>query len=489
MSKLALTNLANLQNENTAVNAINTNNTAIITAIENTLSRDGLQPNDMNASLDMDSNRLLNLPDALSGGEPITLHQLTDIIASGTFPTGLTPVGLPVSAVMQPVLAASTLTAAHTAFGGISAKIFSVEDFGAVQGVLGGASQHTSIQNCINAAAAIPGGAAVLLPGFYSITTPLQLPGTVSLMGINPKMSGLYPLNTIDAIQITSDGSMDLKDFSITYFIPPSTGALAAAGTAAIRNNLAGFYGRIYNVVITAPARGISITQQGPFVIDSCVVQAYSDAGIHVENTVNPDGGDSSIVNCYLGGLDGTAQAGIRWLSSGGLRITNNKIVTGQNGILFNMSAIAATTGALFVIGNSIEGIAGGGGVILQRQGAGAFIRHIIINNNELTGQVGVWVPTDAFGATWIGSIVINGNNYINVNQNGSAMVALDHVIGFTATNNLMRSLGSTGTAIAIIAANCDRGVVGPNLGFAESGGTINASVISSTNTTTISPT
>lgn len=57
MSKLTLTDLANLQNETTAVNAINANNAAIETAMENTLSRDGTSPNTMGATLDMNSNR------------------------------------------------------------------------------------------------------------------------------------------------------------------------------------------------------------------------------------------------------------------------------------------------------------------------------------------------------------------------------------------------------------------------------------------------
>ena len=48
MPKVNLTNLQSLQNESTAVANINNNNAAITAAIENTLSRDGTQPNMMN---------------------------------------------------------------------------------------------------------------------------------------------------------------------------------------------------------------------------------------------------------------------------------------------------------------------------------------------------------------------------------------------------------------------------------------------------------
>lgn len=60
MSKITLTNLANLENETTAVNAINNNNGILTGAFDNTLSRDGTSPNVMNANLDMNGFQILN---------------------------------------------------------------------------------------------------------------------------------------------------------------------------------------------------------------------------------------------------------------------------------------------------------------------------------------------------------------------------------------------------------------------------------------------
>lgn len=60
MSKITLTPLVNLQNETTAVNAINANNAIIQAAFDNTLSRDGTSPNQMDASLDMNSSQIIN---------------------------------------------------------------------------------------------------------------------------------------------------------------------------------------------------------------------------------------------------------------------------------------------------------------------------------------------------------------------------------------------------------------------------------------------
>ena len=60
MAKLTLDDLANLQN-NTGLTKINSNFARIETALENTLSRDGTSPNDMDAHLDMNSHRIYNL--------------------------------------------------------------------------------------------------------------------------------------------------------------------------------------------------------------------------------------------------------------------------------------------------------------------------------------------------------------------------------------------------------------------------------------------
>jgi len=87
--KLSLTNLANLQNETTAVNAINSNNAAIITAVNNTLSRDGTSPNTMSAPLDMNNQNILNLPSPATAGSPVRLQ---DVVSPATI-ASVPPVG------------------------------------------------------------------------------------------------------------------------------------------------------------------------------------------------------------------------------------------------------------------------------------------------------------------------------------------------------------------------------------------------------------
>lgn len=91
MAKLTLADITNLQNETTAVTAINANSASIETALEKTLSRDGTSPNSMAATLDMNSNRIINLPVPLSDTEPLRLGD----VAAQIRHIGATP--LPIS--------------------------------------------------------------------------------------------------------------------------------------------------------------------------------------------------------------------------------------------------------------------------------------------------------------------------------------------------------------------------------------------------------
>jgi hypothetical protein len=72
MAKLTLSDLSTLTNDSSAVTAINSNSALIETALENTLSRDGTSPNAMNANLDMNSNRILNLPTPTNDTDVVT---------------------------------------------------------------------------------------------------------------------------------------------------------------------------------------------------------------------------------------------------------------------------------------------------------------------------------------------------------------------------------------------------------------------------------
>lgn len=91
--KLTLTSFGSLQQDSSATADLNANNAAIVTAVNNTLSRDGTAPNQMGANLDMNSNRILNLAEPENGSEPLRLQDAALLNGGGTLPVQAMPTG------------------------------------------------------------------------------------------------------------------------------------------------------------------------------------------------------------------------------------------------------------------------------------------------------------------------------------------------------------------------------------------------------------
>ena len=90
---LNLTNLGSIQNDNTIINAVNANNTAITNAFQDCVARDGTTPNTMTASLDMNSNHIINLPSPTSNFDPVRFMDVTTIGGGGTITVNPLPTG------------------------------------------------------------------------------------------------------------------------------------------------------------------------------------------------------------------------------------------------------------------------------------------------------------------------------------------------------------------------------------------------------------
>lgn len=84
MTKITLDNIASGYASN---DLLNSNFSAIVTAIENTLSRNGTSPNAMSADIDMNSNTIINLKDPINNNEAVTkgwvLNNASTSLSSG----------------------------------------------------------------------------------------------------------------------------------------------------------------------------------------------------------------------------------------------------------------------------------------------------------------------------------------------------------------------------------------------------------------------
>lgn len=81
MTKFTFNRLATLVNAPAAINGIITQ---IEAALDTLLSRDGASPNQMTANLDMNSNKILNLPTPITSTEPVRVQDLSTFIPSVT---------------------------------------------------------------------------------------------------------------------------------------------------------------------------------------------------------------------------------------------------------------------------------------------------------------------------------------------------------------------------------------------------------------------
>lgn len=82
--KITLATVSELQAFPSAAAAINSNSAIITAAMDNTLSRDGTAPNQMQAPLDMNSNQIINLPVPATANSALRLSDLDKFIGGGT---------------------------------------------------------------------------------------------------------------------------------------------------------------------------------------------------------------------------------------------------------------------------------------------------------------------------------------------------------------------------------------------------------------------
>jgi hypothetical protein len=82
MPKLSFLDLSTLSNEQSAINTINANFALMEQALDNTVSRDGSAPNNMEASLDMDGQRILNVAEPAAALDAANKEYVDDRIAA-----------------------------------------------------------------------------------------------------------------------------------------------------------------------------------------------------------------------------------------------------------------------------------------------------------------------------------------------------------------------------------------------------------------------
>lgn len=277
---------------------INSNFEAIQTALANAVSRAGTSANAMNANLDMNSNRIINIPAATSNTEPVNYGQFLaaqgDLLYSGEIDSSavlFTPTG--------------TGAVEHTLYDELSLYPHMPEQFGAVGD--GVTDDTAAVQACIDACIA-EGVARMYCPRVYSITSTLNIvnadPGGFKMFGASPYQSRFIYSGTGFCIQVGSgagsnacDGwRVTIEDLGIYAASATPTGGIKFAGTrfCAVQNCL------IYSFT-NASGKCIQLGDTGDVLsyytrIRACQFR-YTPTGIYIYSDGTGIGGNSNWIH------------------------------------------------------------------------------------------------------------------------------------------------------------------------------------------------
>jgi LysM repeat protein len=268
-----------------------------------------------------------------------------------------------------------------------------------------------------------------------------------------------------DAINWTSSGggigsfTPLFRDFAINGSLAKTLGSAITVDASPMSTSFALFD----NVSIENMPIGFNLLRASFWKIRGCNALNYLHWAVNIANNFLNDEGDSSISDCVFNtAVDGDSQqAGVNYQSSGGLKVTNTKILGGMNSLVVSYDG-ATSTSILLLANNSFETnpALGGFGVFIGRvSGSGSFGR-IFITGNEIAGANGINIG-NAGVTGFSDQIGITGNNIV---ANGGAWgLLLQGVSNFNIGTNTIQCVSPSSTGV-MVDANCVNGHVDPQI-------------------------
>jgi hypothetical protein len=245
----------------------------------------------------------------------------------------------------------------------------------------------------------------------------------------------------INGIKITTAQPVTLRDFELRGADTTSTG-LTVAPTSGINTHSDFTRLKFYNGL-----KAISTVSAAGLLIEKCFLEQLYGNAVTIQDVVAPDAGDSIITRCTFSGVLG---ANIVILSSGGLRVVNNKINGGSYGILMQLDP-AATTGVLIVSANSMEGITGPGIQLEQQAPFTGSYQIVIISSNEIAAATsGISIAAGGGASNWMTDLSIGGNVIFFGSSAAGASVGVDvaRTTQFTMGINEIRDQGGHASSL-----------------------------------------
>lgn len=305
-------------------------------------------------------------------------------------------------------------------------------------GAQSGTNCEAALNRVVAAFNANPLCAGIFFPyGTWDCSTEKVLTRGGDIVGASRNGTLIRATNaTQNVFRVNTTGSVHFEKLAITSTVTKNAGA----GILLDGNNGGS---SVKNCIISAHFIGLDTGSASSWTFSGNYVVSCVQFGVRVRNLNTPDAGDSTIDGCtFATGLP--TPAAIYQESSGGLRISNNKILGHQYGYSLGL-ADGVSTSILIVNGNSFEHQTVCA-VSLSHAGATGTFALVLIEANEFT--------VDAVGIRVIGSrqflnvLTIGASNQFSLGS-GTKAVTLQQCTNVRVDGNFFGNNALTGIEAA----------------------------------------
>lgn len=275
--------------------------------------------------------------------------------------------------------------------------VVSVKEFGAVGD---GVSDDTA---AIQAAITATYGGSVFFPaGTYKVTSTISVTNEVSLIGAGRYLSKiLWTSATLSIFNVSTTNPIQVEKMAFIGPSTPTTGYVFRLSSNSTHNAFSIFRDLLFSSCYI----GIESVNAMALTVDACYFSGHQSAGVVICNRYQHDAGDSTISACVFSNA-GTAAVGIFQYSSGGLRVVNNKILSGAIGIKQALDP-GVQTSDLLVVGNSFEGQSTAAIEFSQSESTSRFSNIVICGNQFALHPIAIKASTSN---VYLKNITITGN-------------------------------------------------------------------------------
>ena len=187
--------------------------------------------------------------------------------------------------------------------------------------------------------------------------------------------------------------------------------------------------------------------------IERNILWNAKSVGILIRNTGDNDQGDQSIANNTIS-LQSTG-VGVRFESGGGVKLINNKILSGIYSVVVDRIGTVATSDFL-ITGNSLEGFSSAAIFLTRTSGSLGFANIPITGNQIASATNGVFGINTSLAATF-GGITISGNTFSLIGGGVTTCLGIDFLFGVVISSNYF------GCTQGVVTGANTTGTVGPN--------------------------